>query len=533
MYKGNAKIGTDKYANKYGSVDVTDFKDSKLSKEAVQGSYDDASVDTVNKLANQTKEDGKGNYSEDWNEATGTLNKDDISDAEKKEVEDLNETLKAEDIEYGVVETDMSVMTDGSAYIASQQTSNGEVVQTTNVNDVSQKTDEESKKSDSLFGNAGNLLDRGLVSFGEYKILKMVTGNTLLSAGITLGGQMLGVLPKSLKPVLTTVSGFVGKDSTLGKGLNSLADKLPDSTEESTTKQLVVDAQDKSEKAIGDNTIATSDSRVASGVKDALTSATSDKTDDITKIMSGNGSSVAKDGILVSCANKDANDTEFKAMNDMTMLSSAALEEKADAMVGSDGKMSDENKKALASEYMTVMNGLAAYDNGAEKTLAENYSGDDLTKGKTGLSRVMKATTAPFYDSMKELNEKYDFLSKGDIQKLDDLSINGVDKFSEYKQGTMYTYVESKTQADDKMAKTADGTVISDEDAIYANAGLEDTATLSNTSTKSSGTKSTTIESRNTSTSKSVDNQSRGTQAESVFADILGKDKNVASELEM
>lgn len=494
-------------SKKLESVTSLDEKLKDNPELAAKSSDKDAGFDdltaVIKQLQKEEKEDGTSSEKEEY---TGTKYED-MSDDEKKEVEDLSETLKDEDIKNGVFETDMSVMTDGLAYTASQHTSSGEIVQTTNVNDVNQETDEESKQSDSLFGNAGNLLDRGLVSFGEYKILKMVTGNTLLSAGITFGGQMLGILPKSLKPVLTTVAGFVGKDSTLGKGLNSLAEKLPDSSSQTTTNQLVVDSQDKAEKAIGDNTIATSDARVVSGMKDALTSATSDKTDDITKIMTGNGSSVAKDGILVSCANKDANDTEFKVMNDMTMLSSAALEEKADAMVGSDGKMSDENKKALASEYMTVMNGLAAYDNGAEKTLAGNYSGDDLTKGKTGLSRVMKATTAPFYDSMKELNEKYDFLSKDDIQKLDDLSINGVDKFSEYEQGTMYTYVESKTQADDKTAKTADGTAISDEDA--------------------------TIESRNTSTSKSVDNQSRGTQAESVFADILGKDKNVASELEM
>ena len=91
-------------------------------------------------------------------------------------------------------------------------------------------------------------------------------------------------------------------------------------------------------------------------------------------------------------------------------------------------------------------------------------------------------------------------------------------------------------------SKTADGTIISEEEALYANAGLEDDISSDNKSQNVLTVKSNSVaksnsalvESRSFGNSKgcSETSKSRGSEAESKFADLLSKNDK-SSDLQM
>lgn len=380
MYYNTEKLGTDETANKFGSEAITDLTESNVSKTAAQGMYTGSNNDILSDL--------EGNYSKYYDEDTDTLNRNDVSAETKKEVSEANQSLKEFDAVNGVESNDMTAQTDGLASSGTVKTKHG-TKKTTDIKEQNEKSNE----SDDM----GNLLDRGAVSLGEFWLLKKVTGNTLIAGVATFGLQAIGILPKSMKPVLNAVTGFVGKDSTVGKALTNISDKLGNDEASSKNKTKsekhlseADQKQDAKEKDKSDKTRSTVDERVKSDMSSVKTAASSDKALNIDKSMSANGKKIVNDGVLLTAANKGATDTEITDIQTMMNTSAAALEEKAQKMADSSDKLSSKDKKALSEQCMAVMNGLDAYDNSAVSEIEKKY-GVNTENAKKSYRRTWKS----------------------------------------------------------------------------------------------------------------------------------------------
>lgn len=458
MYYNTEKLGTDETANKFGSEAVTDLTESNVSKTAAQEMYTGSN--------NEIMPDLEGNYSKYYDEDTDTLNRTDVDTKMKKEVSEVNKSLKESDAVNGVESNDMTAQTDGLASSGSVKTKHG-TKKTTDIEEQNEKSSE--------FGDAGNLLDRGAVSLGEFWLLKKVTGNTLIAGVATFGLQAIGILPKSMKPVLDAVTGFVGKDSTVGKALTNISDKLGNDEASSKNKTKsekhlseADQKQDAKEKDKSDKTRSTVDERVKSDMSSVKTAASSDKALNIDKSMSANGKKIVNDGVLLTAANKGATDTEITDIQTMMNTSAAALEEKAQKMADSSDKLSSKDKKALSEQCMAVMNGLDAYDDSAVSEIEKKYgvNTENAKKATDGLGKVMSSATLPFIDAIKDMDSKYDFLSDKDKKALSKMEITGVTNYDEYQVGDM-------AAENDKLSS-----VSAEEDmSMYANAGIDDDLT--------------------------------------------------------
>lgn len=519
MYYNTEKLGTDETANKFGSEAVTDLTESNVSKTAAQGMYTGSN--------NEIMPDLEGNYSKYYDEDTDTLNRTDVDTKTKKEVSEVNKSLKESDAVNGVESNDMTAQTDGLASSGSVKTKHG-IKKTTDIKEQNEKSSE--------FGDAGNLLDRGAVSLGEFWLLKKVTGNTLIAGVATFGLQAIGILPKSMKPVLDAVTGFVGKDSTVGKALTNISDKLGNDEASSKNKTKsekhlseADQKQDAKEKDKSDKTRSTVDERVKSDMSSVKTAVSSDKALNIDKSMSANGKKIVNDGVLLTAANKGATDTEITDIQTMMNTSAAALEEKAQKMADSSDKLSSKDKKALSEQCMAVMKGLDAYDNSAVSEIEKKYgvNTENAKKATDGLGKVMSSATLPFIDAIKDMDSKYDFLSDKDKKSLSKMEITGVTNYDEYQVGDMA--VEN-----DKLSSVS----AEDDMSMYANAGIDDDLTSDKSkadTTKSANAKTIShagsgkslVESRTQAKSndKSMSNEDKIAKAEAKFGGISSENQ--------
>lgn len=519
MYYNTEKLGTDETANKFGSEAVTDLTESNVSKTAAQGMYTGSNNDILSDL--------EGNYSKYYDEDTDTLNRNDVSAETKKEVSEANQSLKEFDAVNGVESNDMTAQTDGLASSGTVKTKHG-TKKTTDIKEQNEKSNE----SDDM----GNLLDRGAVSLGEFWLLKKVTGNTLIAGVATFGLQAIGILPKSMKPVLNAVTGFVGKDSTVGKALTNISDKLGNDEASSKNKTKsekhlseADQKQDAKEKDKSDKTRSTVDERVKSDMSSVKTAASSDKALNIDKSMSANGKKIVNDGVLLTAANKGATDTEITDIQTMMNTSAAALEEKAQKMADSSNKLSSKDKKALSEQCMAVMNGLDAYDNSAVSEIEKKYgvNTENAKKATDGLGKVMSSATLPFIDAIKDMDSKYDFLSDKDKKALSKMEITGVTNYDEYQVGDM-------AAENDKLSSVS----AEDDMSMYANAGIDDDLTSDKSkadTTKSAnantishvGSGKSLVESRTQTKSndKSMSNADKIAKAEAKFGGISAENQ--------
>ena len=519
MYYNTEKLGTDETANKFGSEAVTDLTESNVSKTAAQGMYTGSNNDILPDL--------EGNYSKYYDEDTDTLNRNDVSAETKKEVSEANQSLKEFDAVNGVESNDMTAQTDGLASSGTVKTKHG-TKKTTDIKEQNEKSNE----SDDM----GNLLDRGAVSLGEFWLLKKVTGNTLIAGVATFGLQAIGILPKSMKPVLNAVTGFVGKDSTVGKALTNISDKLGNDEASSKNKTKsekhlseADQKQDAKEKDKSDKTRSTVDERVKSDMSSVKTAASSDKALNIDKSMSANGKKIVNDGVLLTAANKGATDTEITDIQTMMNTSAAALEEKAQKMADSSDKLSSKDKKALSEQCMAVMKGLDAYDNSAVSEIEKKYgvNTENSKKATDGLGKVMSSATLPFIDAIKDMDNKYDFLSDKDKKSLSKMEITGVTNYDEYQVGDM-------AAENDKLSSVS----AEDDMSMYANAGIDDDLTSDKSkadTTKSANAKTIShagsgkslVESRTQAKSndKSMSNADKIAKAEAKFGNISSENQ--------
>lgn len=445
MYADTVSMGTEKFVFKNpvggflsaGVKDanaVMDLTDSKVSKTASEDMYSGTNVEITPALED-------GNYSEHWNEQTQKLEGGSFTDQEREQVEDLNVDLKGENVLDGKVVTDMTAVTAGAAGYGTQHTRDGDVYTT----DANAEHETGGVDPDSGVGKIVGLLDKCAVSYGEYKLVSMALNATImkkhpligkvLSAGITFGGQSLGLLPSSVKPILEGVSDFVGEDSTIGVALKKVSGFIPDTSAVEKMK-VQVDEQDKSEKDSSDKTLATADARINAIMSDPLYSAHIVSTDSMVDYMDVNSRLVVQDGVLLSCANKSASDEEFKLMESQTLLAANAMEEKIESMrVADGGELSEAHKQQIAEMYMRVMRGFDSYDDAARDEMARMYPGDQgkQDQAMNGLSKVMFHTVNPMIESMKDMNAMYNLFDEEQIAELDSMKIAGIsDSYSDY-----------------------------------------------------------------------------------------------------
>lgn len=91
--------------------------------------------------------------------------------------------------------------------------------------------------------------------------------------------------------------------------------------------------------------------------------------------------------------------------------------QKVNQLADENGQLSDEMKADVLAECKTLYDGFEAYAQGASEQLNQLHGDnpDVLANSEFGLQRVMSCEVQPFYETMKELNEKYQFMSEEDL----------------------------------------------------------------------------------------------------------------------
>ena len=467
MYMDNVALGSDEIANKYGSVCVTNAKDyGMVSKEAAQETYSGVSDDTRRIIEGTVSEDGNQSigWSDNWDEESQTFTDPNATAEEKAVVEQGSQILKEKDAREGESTDEMFQKTGGlAAYNAVYKQGVGYV----KTEDMAAKSD---PKPDSAFGfgDLRSLIDRGVASLGEFWILKKFTGSTIVSGIATFGLQAVNILPKSMKPILDVVTGFVGEDSKFGQILQSISDMIPGGTE--VAEESVLPAQSDSEEMSLDDKMAAEMQSVQTIVTKA------DGTIDIQSAMYRNGMDAVQDGVFADVALKQPNDPELSDVTAMSLTMAASLEDKAIRMAGGEGAaLSDEDKELLACQCMSIMDGLSAYQQGAVQqidTLRANGHTDKAQRSMAGLGNVMHATATPFLDAIKDMDSVYGFLSDEDKEKLSNLELIGVENYDTYQVGDIVHEV-----AKDENEMLAEQSLMTAEIEVIPEAGTSEKLT--------------------------------------------------------
>lgn len=291
---------------------------------------------------------------------------------------------------------------------------------------ISQKETEETKDVNPVMG----LVDRGIISFGEYAIVKKLTGNKLIAAAVTIGGQVLGVLPKSISPILEGVASIVGKGSDAGKTLTSMSDKLTGKSLEQTEET--------------EEDVKTSGQILAEGMETSFSQASTNADWDIRVAMDQNARDVVEQDVFLS-----VKETDLAQVDAMAQTSGEALQGKAASMVPEGGKLSEANKDVLADQYENLLEGVEAYSKAAEEQIKVRYAGNEasLSAAQANLERTMQATAGPLMTSLQAMDEQYGLLDEAAKERLDRLEIAGMEPYSEYEPEDSYVFSE-ESEAD-------------------------------------------------------------------------------------
>lgn len=448
-----------------------------------------------------------------------------------KEVKDLDsrvEKRETKKVEAGVVESDMSKYTAGQASTARVKDNKGNTQSTVDSTEQSEKK-ESSNPFSSMLGGLGfgsdtsgaGMMDRAFTTFLEYKLISKLTNSKLLGLGAAIGLQYAGVLPKSMAPILETVGKVVGKDTDLGKSLIGFSDTL---------KQVDGSGTTSSKTGGKDNTDVTTD--ITSSAK-SLSSA---KSTDITTAMKNNGVNIAKQGTLLNIA--ETPESELQVSKGISEESVKALETTMNEKAVN-GSLDEETKTLMADSYMRMMSGLNSYDTGAKETIATEYVDDTEKQEKAtrGLGKTLRTVTAPIYDSLKQMDEKYHFLSDEQKETLNNYQLTGVTNYNDY---TVGMNMSPETDVDVQAKQAQDSKTVTTDNENTGKSGLEsDIATTMPTNTKTLKSDEKSL-SDNTSVKKTTDTKStvaeddvvakrnaRSAEIESTFSDVLESEKQL------
>lgn len=430
MYRNTTSMGSNEAALSHGAAARMDCTQSlMLTPSATSGMYEGTNVDVA---ASYLQLDDNKNHSIYWDDTTQTMDTYEFykaggTDTQLAAIQELEENQKRDQVLFGGAQTDMYAVTGGQANHATVRDEMGYST-TSNVKDENAYAD----GGDGVLGeflSGGNLFDRGLVSLGEYAIVKKLTGSTLAGVAVTFGGQALGLLPKSLAPILDTVTKFVGEDSAIGKGLTNLRNTLCGDAEASDDMGGETKAvSDDPLKDARDTTSAATDVRIASDLQAPMDIAASEDTADITRRMSQNGAAIVKDNVLLTVANKEEQQSELINIQKMMADVGDGMTERTDAMAEENGgSLTEEQKNAVAASFLNIMDGLKAYDTSASETIRTTYAGDvaNQEKATDGLGKVMRLASEPMYQTMEELDGKYQIFSDAERAYVDGIELTG------------------------------------------------------------------------------------------------------------
>lgn len=144
---------------------------------------------------------------------------------------------------------------------------------------------------------------------------------------------------------------------------------------------------------------------------------------------------------------KSMNDLETKLLNEHTGPLSA-IGDRPNA------------KQNAAHSYLSMMHGIESYDKAAQDAIRNKYQNDPkkLESAQRGLDTVVSSMTARGFDMISTMDNSYHFLSEMDKEELNNMSFSGV--------GMSYdNYVNIRYPNDKSLSK---------EDAMFASAGLDD-----------------------------------------------------------
>lgn len=452
-----------------------------------------------------------------------------VSAKETKDLDSRVEKRETKKAEAGVVESDMSKYTAGQASTAKVKDSKGNTQSTVDSTEQSEKKESSNPFSSILGGlgfgsgtNGAGMMDRLFTTFLEYKLISKLTNSKLLGLGAAIGLQYAGVLPKSMAPILETVGKVVGKDTDLGKSLIGFSDQL---------KQVDGSGTTSSKTGGKNNTDVTTD--ITSSAK-SLSSA---KSTDITTAMKNNGVNIAKQGTLLNIA--ETPESELQVSKGISEESVKALETTMNEKAVN-GSLDEETKTLMADSYMRMMSGLNSYDTGAKETIATKYVDDTEKQEKAtrGLGKTLRTVTAPIYDSLKQMDEKYHFLSDEQKETLNNYQLTGVTNYNDY---TVGMNMSPETDVDVQAKQAQDSKTVTTDNENTGKSGLEsDTATTMPTNTKMLKSDEKSL-SDNTSVKKTTDTKStsaaeddvvakrnaRSAEIESTFSDVLESEKQL------
>lgn len=343
-----------------------------------------------------------------------------LDELDKDEVDEAKlhaEASKAKDVDDGVVQSNAFIMSGGARHDnyywdnAKKQLA---------LDESGYMVSDDNK--DSLWQHV--VVD-GVTGVGLYGITSMVTNSKILGVIAGVGGtyflDKFTNYPESFAPILRFAKGFCKEGSDMYNKLDEWEQKFAGSEikaqEERMTDVNVASRQIESGRMLS----SISGTQGSFYMKSFTTS------------LEANAEHCGKNEMFAALAGYWGEDS--KPMDDCRKLvadSCAVMEAEYKDVLPEN--LTEEDKEKLRAFYMRMADGLEAYNNGGMKGIDEKCEAGSsyYALSVEGLGIMNRAYAEPFMDSMTAMNEKYDFLTEEDKQRLMMLDITGCGDLSNY-----------------------------------------------------------------------------------------------------
>lgn len=348
---------------------------------------------------------------------------------------DAQKLIEAEDPTGAGATTGLEALTAGLASYGVQRTADGNCY----ADDSTWATLREDYKPENQKASDGKeFLDKGLAFAGTFVVSSGILSLTTRSKWVgLLGGAAIATIPQvigvgnKISPFLKTVSGIVGQDSVVGKGLNGLAEKLDSSSSDDKVSDVLsvedlFDNRQTETKKYTEATLMTltnteTNSKVGAGfyMKQIAT-------------MQENGRLLAQDGNLDVIAYTSEEEYETSCNSAVMSTACDGMMAHIDELAGENGTLTDAQKQEMGDAFIVMMQNIKSYSNGAMNEIKTNSDPEKMNRMEAGLGKVMRNTTDPLYSMMCQADAKYGILTDEQKKTLDSMSPVGTTTFSEY-----------------------------------------------------------------------------------------------------
>lgn len=356
---------------------------------------------------------------------------------------DARELIKAEDPTGGGAVTGLEALTAGLSSYGVQRTADGNAY----ADDSTWAVLREDYQGTDGGSNNAELLDKGLAFLGTFGLsatmLRVATKNKWIAlvggAAIATVPQLIGTANK-ISPFLKSVSGLVGEDSVVGKGLSKMADKLGASNSDDKVTDVMsveelFDNRQTETKKYTEATLLTltnteTNSKVGAGfyMKQINT-------------MRENGRLLAQDGNLDVIAYTSEEEYATSCNSAVMCTACDGMMQHIDSLA-QNGELTDSQKEEIGNAFIVMMQNIKSYSNGAEDEIKTGSDPEKIDRMTAGLGKVMRNTTEPVYSLICQADAKYGILTDEQRSILDTMKPNGTTSFSEYEASydtTTYT----------------------------------------------------------------------------------------------